>query len=77
MREETSSKLKQFCNNIGTVLRVLEEGAPWMNRAEFCIEHMKSAVREDMKEADSPLVFWDYCIERRARINNLTAKKLF
>ena len=76
-REETSSKLKQFCNNIGTALRVLEEGTPWMNRAELCIGHMKSAVRKDMKEADSPLVFWDYCIERRARINNLTAKKLF
>jgi hypothetical protein len=30
-----------------------------------------------MKESDCPLVFWDYCIERRARINNLTAKDLF
>ena len=30
-----------------------------------------------MKEANCPLAFWDYCIERRARINNLTAKDLF
>ena len=30
-----------------------------------------------MKSSDSPLVFWDHCIERRARINNLTAKDLF
>ena len=27
-----------------------------------------------MKESNAPLVFWDYCVERRARINNLTAK---
>jgi hypothetical protein len=26
-----------------------------------------------MKDQDSPMVFWDYCIERRARIHNLTA----
>ena len=30
-----------------------------------------------MKEANCPLAFWDYCIERRARINNLTAKNVF
>jgi len=30
-----------------------------------------------MKEANSPIVFWDYCLERRARINNLTAKDSF
>ena len=30
-----------------------------------------------MKESGAPLAFWDYCLERRARINNLTAKKDF
>ena len=30
-----------------------------------------------MKDSDCPLVLWDYCVERRARINNLTAKDLF
>jgi len=30
-----------------------------------------------MKESDCPLAFWDYCVEQRARINNLTAKDLF
>ena len=38
---------------------------------------MKSATCKDMKEAGCPLPFWDYCIERRARINNITAKDLF
>ena len=27
-----------------------------------------------MHESNSPLCFWDYCVERRARINNLTAE---
>jgi hypothetical protein len=30
-----------------------------------------------MKDSNCPLVMWDYCVERRARINNLTAKDNF
>eukprot|EP00957_Ditylum_brightwellii_P118630 9048524-Ditylum_brightwellii.AAC.1 len=30
-----------------------------------------------MKKSDCPLALWDYCIEQRARINNLTAKDSF
>ena len=30
-----------------------------------------------MKEANRPLALWDYYIERRARINNLTYKIVF
>ena len=58
-------------------MRVLEEGTPWSNRAELYIGLIKEATRKDMREADSPLVFWDYCAERRARIHNLTARNLF
>ena len=29
-----------------------------------------------MKKANSQLVFWGYCMERRACINNITAKNL-
>ena len=75
--EETSSAMKKFCHDIGTTLRILEEGTPWANRAELYIGLIKEAVRKDMRESDCPLVFWDYCAERRARINNLTAKDLF
>ncbi len=58
-------------------MQVLEEGTPWANKAELYIGLIKEAVRKDMKESDCPLVSWDYCVERRARINNLTAKDLF
>ena len=30
-----------------------------------------------MRESNSPMSLWDYCVERRARINNLTAKDNF
>ena len=75
--EQTSHELKRFCQQMGTTLRVLEEGTPWANRAELYIGLIKEAVRKDMKDSDCPLAFWDYCAERRARINNLTARNLF
>jgi hypothetical protein len=76
-RAQTSKDMKKFCNEIGTTLRALEEGTPWANKAELYIGLIKESVRKDMKSSNSPIAFWDYCIERRARINNLTARSLF
>jgi hypothetical protein len=75
--EQMSKEVKTFCTEIGTTLRALEEGTPWANKAELYIGLIKEAVRKDMKESNSPMVFWDYCLERRARIHNLTAKPNF
>lgn len=75
--KQMSSELKKFCSDVGTSLHALEEGTPSANKAELYIGMLKEAVRNDMHEADSPLSFWDYCVERRARINNLTAKDTF
>jgi len=75
--EQTSQAVRQFCSEIGTTLRVLEEGTPWANKAELHTGLIKEAVRKDVKEANCPLAFWDCCVERRARINNLTARDLF
>ena len=72
--EQVLHEVKHFCHRIGTSLRIfLEEGTPWANRAELYIGLLKEAVRKDMKQSNCPLVFCDYCFERRARINNLTA----
>ena len=75
--EQMSSEVKKFCNDIGTTLGALEEGTPWSNRAELYIGLIKEPARKDMCESNSPLCFWDYCVERKARINNLTAKNAF
>ena len=74
---QKSKEVKQFCHQIGTTLRVLEESTQWANRAELYIGILKESIRNDMREMDSPLVLWDYCAERRALIFNLTAKNLF
>ena len=75
--EQMSGEMKRFIDSIGTSLRALEEGTPWSNKAELYIGLIKEAVRKDMREVNSPMAFWDYCVERRARINNLTAKQNF
>ena len=72
-RAETSSDVKQFLVNIGTTLKTLEQGTPWSNLVELYVGLLKSSCDKGMKSADSPLRLWDYCIERRARIMNLTA----
>jgi hypothetical protein len=74
--EQMSREVKKFCNDIGTTLRALEEGTPWSNKAIY-IGILKHSVKQDVKESNSPMVFWDYCLERRARIHNLTAKSIF
>jgi hypothetical protein len=47
--------------------------------ADFPRRHLliKEAVRKDMKQSGAPIPFWDYCTDRRARINNLVADDLF
>ena len=75
--EQKSIDLRKFLNDIGSTLKVLEEGTPWANKAELYIGLIKEAVRKDMAGSNSPLAFWDYCVERQARINNLTSKDRF
>ena len=55
--EQTSHALKRFCQEIGTTMRVLEEGTPWANKAELYIGLIKEAVRKDMKDSDCPFAF--------------------
>ena len=72
-KEQVSQDVCNFCNMIGTTLRALEEGAPWSNKVELYLKLMKEALHEDMKESNCPLRCWDYCLERRVWIYNLTS----
>eukprot|EP00957_Ditylum_brightwellii_P009392 710044-Ditylum_brightwellii.AAC.1 len=58
-REQTSQPMRAFCAEIGTTLRVLEEGTQWANKAVLYIGLIKEAVQNDMKESDCPLALWD------------------
>jgi len=64
--EQSSNKVKQFCHEIGTTLRHLEDHTQWANLAELYIGLTKESVRKDMRESDSPIVLWNYCAKRRA-----------
>ena len=75
--EQMSHGVRKFCNDIGTTLQTLEEGTPWSNKVELYIGLLKEAVKKDMRESNCPMSLWDSCMERRARINNLTAKENF
>eukprot|EP00957_Ditylum_brightwellii_P058261 4417681-Ditylum_brightwellii.AAC.1 len=55
----------------------MEKGTPWTHKAKLYIGLLKEEVRKDMKTSNCPLAVWDYCVERRARINNLTPKHMF
>ena len=75
--EYNSRALCNFCNEIGTTLQLLGGGITWPNRAELYIKCIKEAVKKDTKDYKFILVFWDFCVERRASINNLTAQNIF
>jgi hypothetical protein len=55
--EQKSKDLRKFLGELGTTLRVLEEGTPWANKAGLYIGLIKEAVRKDMKDFDCPLAF--------------------
>ena len=74
---QKSKEVRNFCHQIGSTLRLLEERTQHANRAELYIGLLKEGVRKDLQESHAPLRLWDYCAERRAQIFNLTAKPLF
>ena len=77
IEEHKRKDLKNFLNKIETFLRLLEKSTPWANKAELYIGLIKKTVRKDIIDTNSPIPLWDYCVERRARINNLTARNFF
>ena len=76
-KAQNQRDVKLFCTQIGTTLKTLETETQFANRSEMAIGYLKEATRKDLRETGSPIVLWDYCMERRAIINQVTAKKLF
>ena len=70
-------EVKDFCTQMGTTLSILEAETQWANWAELFVGLVKGATRKDLRESGLPIVLWDYCMERRCLIYQVTAKKLF
>ena len=75
--EQVSSAVRAFCHKVGTTYKFLQESTQWANRAELYVGLFKESIRKDLRRTNAPAVLWDYCAERRARINNVTPKSLF
>ena len=58
-------------------LCILEESTQWADLAEIYTGLIKQAVCKDLAESNTSLVLLDYCVDRKDRINNLTAGNLF
>ena len=76
-KTQKKREVKDFCTQMGTTLSILEAETQWANRAELFVGLVKEATRKDLRESGSPIVLWDYCMERRCLIYQVTAKKLF
>jgi len=73
-REQVRGDSKILCNEVACTVVELEKGVPSSNRAERTIKILEDEVKRDMFVTNSPLVFWDYAIERRATIINSTVR---
>jgi hypothetical protein len=76
-KTQNQREVKLLSTQMGTMLKKLEAETQWANRAELAVGILKEAVRKDLRESGSPIVLWDYCMERRALICQVTSKKLF
>jgi len=76
-KEQVGGPVRKICQQSGCNIKEIKKGTSWSNRAERSIFAFQEAIRLDMKKAGSPMAYWDYCGERRARIMNATAKDIF
>eukprot|EP00984_Skeletonema_dohrnii_P000995 scaffold318_cov96-Skeletonema_dohrnii-CCMP3373.AAC.6 len=74
---QKDKKVRSYCLEIGTKLRILEESTQWANFSERIIGLLKEVTRKDIRETDAPIIFWCYAMERRVAIMNLTSKSDF
>ena len=65
------------CRLAGCTVSELERGTPAANRAERAIGELKTDTKRDTIQANSPLILWCFCLERRALVNRSIVKNNF
>ena len=73
-KAQVAGKARELCTQSSCNVIELEKNTPFANLAERYIQILKNGSKADMVKSDSPMVFWCYCIERRAMIQNASAK---
>jgi len=73
-KAQVQGEAKKVCDEAGCQIVELEKYTPASNRAERTIQELKMETRRDVRLSGSPLVFWCYCMERRAEIKACCAR---
>lgn len=73
-REQVQGDALLLCNEAGCQLYELAKDTLVANHAEHYIQMLKDATKKDLVISNCPMIFWDYCIERRAKIINAVTK---
>ena len=76
-KSQVKGKTKELCDMAQCEICELEKDTPSSNQAKHAIKSLKNDTKKYMNLANSLLVFWCYCIERRATIHQLSAKNNF
>jgi len=73
-REQVQGDTLLLCNEAGCQIYELAKDTPAANRAKRYIKMIKDATKKDLVTSNCPMLFWDNCIERRAKIINAVAR---
>ena len=76
-RAQVHGDVPKICNMVGCTIVELAKDTPASNRAERTIGELKVRTKEDITTTHSPVVFWCYCIKRRAKIHVVCARENF
>ena len=73
-REQIQGDALMLCNESGCQIYQLEKDTPAANRAERYIKMVKDGTKKDLEQSNCPIVLWDYCVERQAKIISSVAR---
>ena len=74
---QIQGETRKLYNICSCTIKSLEKGTSSSNRAECYVGIVKSNVKKDLKMTNSPLVLWDYCVERRCKILSASARDIY
>ena len=65
-REQIKGDSRILCDEVGCQVYKLEKDTPPANRVERYIKMIKDGAKKDLVISNSPMVFWNFYVERRA-----------
>ena len=73
--EQVQGESLRLANQSGCQIVELEKGTPNTNRPKRYIQMLNNETKRDLLDSNILMVFWCYCVERRAHIINATVQE--